>query len=123
MIATRVMVSDAFGVEQTTLYSHADNLGSPNVVTDEDGVALEFRQYDPFGRLRSSIGDYSNSLAVGFTGHEDEIEGPGLVNMGGRIYDPVLGIKSSPWRTIKTCPKCRTELHVRRKECDCGHGF
>ena len=31
--------------------------------------------------------------------------------------------KSSPWSPKKMCPKCRTELHVRRKECDCGHDF
>ena len=23
----------------------------------------------------------------------------------------------------KKCPKCRVELHVRRKSCDCGHEF
>jgi len=23
----------------------------------------------------------------------------------------------------KQCPKCRAQLHVRRKECDCGHVF
>jgi len=23
----------------------------------------------------------------------------------------------------KQCPKCKTQLHVRRKECDCGHTF
>ena len=23
----------------------------------------------------------------------------------------------------KKCPKCRVEVHVRRKRCDCGHEF
>jgi hypothetical protein len=23
----------------------------------------------------------------------------------------------------KKCPKCHVEVHVRRKECDCGHAF
>ncbi len=36
---------------------------------------------------------------------------------------PKSTAKSSSWRTLKTCPKCRAELHVRRKECDCGHSF
>ncbi len=26
-----------------------------------------------------------------------------------------------PWQKI--CPKCKTSLHVRRKECDCGYDF
>jgi hypothetical protein len=30
--------------------------------------------------------------------------------------------KSSTW-TRKKCPKCKTELHARRKVCDCGHMF
>ena len=23
----------------------------------------------------------------------------------------------------KKCPKCHTEIHIRRSECDCGHSF
>jgi len=30
--------------------------------------------------------------------------------------------KPSTWRN-KTCPKCKSEAHVRRKVCDCGHVF
>lgn len=26
-------------------------------------------------------------------------------------------------RWQKSCPKCKTSLHVRKKECDCGHSF
>ena len=29
--------------------------------------------------------------------------------------------KQKSWN--KQCPKCKTQLHVRRKECDCGHVF
>jgi hypothetical protein len=25
--------------------------------------------------------------------------------------------------SFKKCPKCRAEVHVRRKQCDCGHDF
>jgi hypothetical protein len=31
-------------------------------------------------------------------------------------------VKPSTWRS-KTCRKCKKELHVRRKVCDCGHSF
>ncbi len=30
--------------------------------------------------------------------------------------------KPSSWRN-KICPKCKTEFHVRRKVCNCGHVF
>jgi len=30
---------------------------------------------------------------------------------------------SEPRSWNKKCPKCGSELHVRRKECDCGHKF
>ena len=30
--------------------------------------------------------------------------------------------KPSTWRS-KRCPMCNAEIHVRRKTCDCGHGF
>lgn len=26
-------------------------------------------------------------------------------------------------RWQKQCPKCKTSLHVRKKQCDCGHSF
>jgi rRNA maturation endonuclease Nob1 len=29
--------------------------------------------------------------------------------------------KQKSWN--KQCPQCKTQLHVRRKECDCGHVF
>ena len=28
-----------------------------------------------------------------------------------------------PGRWQKSCPKCKTLLHVRKKNCDCGHSF
>ncbi len=30
--------------------------------------------------------------------------------------------KPSSWNK-KACPKCKQELHVRQKECQCGHVF
>ena len=34
---------------------------------------------------------------------------------------PATSGKVSRWQ--KSCPKCKTSLHVRKKECDCGHTF
>jgi RHS repeat-associated protein len=76
-------------------FLHADPLGSPDVVTTADGPVLERRSYEPFGARRDPT--WSNPTPpsepgltnVGFTGHEDDTE-LGLVNMGGRLYDPKL---------------------------------
>lgn len=29
--------------------------------------------------------------------------------------------EAKPWQ--KTCPKCGSPMHVRKKTCDCGHNF
>lgn len=31
--------------------------------------------------------------------------------------------KTNVSRWQKTCPQCKTSLHVRKKECDCGYKF
>jgi RHS repeat-associated protein len=88
---------------QTTNYIYTDQLGSTTVVHGTDGT-MEERRQDPFGNLVAAVGStidpkinagpgpIAASLAVtrGFTGHEEEAE-LGVVNMGGRIYDPRLG--------------------------------
>jgi RHS repeat-associated protein len=78
-------------------YLHVDNLGSTDVVTQEDGSVAERRSYDAFGAQRdpawggwSVPGLSSMATTVGFTGHEADAE-LGLVNMKGRLYDPMLG--------------------------------
>jgi RHS repeat-associated protein len=84
-----------------TFYLHGDLLGSTSLVTNRAGRpagepegSLREQFYDPFGRRMSAEyryladGDHDGSIArFGFTGqeHDDEF---GLINMGGRIYDP-----------------------------------
>jgi len=46
-------------------------------------------RYDAFGKLEWPAGA-EPSVTVGFTGHEGEPD-VGWVNMGGRMYDPMLG--------------------------------
>lgn len=57
------------------------------------------RRYDAFGQLTSPAQMYFRSANVGSTGHEDELE-RGLVNMGGRMYDPRLGRFQSADRVL-----------------------
>jgi RHS repeat-associated protein len=71
-----------------------DNLGSADVVVDERGDTLDRLCFDAFGGPRAppwsgeprTVGPWS----FGFAGHEHDEEF-GLINMGGREYDPELG--------------------------------
>ncbi|WP_426746864.1 polymorphic toxin-type HINT domain-containing protein [Myxococcus faecalis] len=85
----------ADGGADQTLYLLGDHLGSTERVVDALGNVLdgERMKFEPFGdgRLPHAL-PVAASVATGmvkkgFTGHEDDDEF-GLVNMGGRIYDP-----------------------------------
>jgi len=77
-----------------------DHLGSIQILTDEQGNLIEEYSYDAWGMRRdpytfelSLTG--SSEIAYGFTGHE-QLDLFKLVNMNGRMYDPVLGRFLSP---------------------------
>ena len=80
----------------TTRYPLTDHLGSIDAVTDESGAVAEQNSFDAFGRRRNAdwtpapVATLTSSLDKGFTGHE-QLDHLGLVHMGARIYDPVLG--------------------------------
>ena len=79
-----------------THYVHKDHLGSIQSISDENGSLVEEYSYDAWGKRRNAqtweaVQDMLSVLYDrGFTGHEhlDLFE---LVNMNGRIYDPVVG--------------------------------
>lgn len=81
----------------STQYVHDDHLGSASLTTDENGEEVERVGYDAWGRQRDAddwnlylADDAVSNLPVGFTGHQAELDS-GLINMGGRMYDPRLG--------------------------------
>lgn len=84
-------------------YLCSDHLGSITAVVDASGNVVESFSYDAWGRRRNAgnWSDYnvttgSNSLVSrGYTGHE-HLDDVGLVNMNGRMYDPLLGRMLSP---------------------------
>ena len=88
-------------------YILKDYLGSWYAVTDETGhVAtyngeLQIYNFDPWGRRRNAISwTYENVptgflFDRGFTGYE-YLDASGLINMNGRVYDPVLARFLSP---------------------------
>ena len=88
-------------------YIHKDYLGSYYCVTSDNGIVIELNNveqiysFDPWGRRRNhtdwSYEDVPISFLFdrGFTGHE-HLDAFELINMNGRVYDPVLGRMLSP---------------------------
>ena len=88
-------------------YILKDHLGSIRMIIDNNGEVATWHgqkqefSYDAWGRRRDPLsGEYITSylncmIDRGFTGHEhlDEFN---LINMNGRIYDPLLGMFLSP---------------------------
>lgn len=86
---------------QSTHYLLKDHLGSLAAIADKNGTVIERYSYDAWGKRRDADtwddldGVTDISYARGFTGHE-HLELFALVNMNGRMYDPVLGRFLSP---------------------------
>lgn len=82
-------------------YIHTDLLGSFDVITKSNGNIKERNSFDPWGRRRNPADwSYNNvNFALftgrGFTGHE-HLNDFGLINMNGRVYDPLLAMFISP---------------------------
>ena len=79
-------------------YIGRDRLGSITHITDQSGNLIQEYSYNPWGCLRSPLTQQNYSignepsllLGRGYCGHEHLPEF-GLINMNGRLYDPVIG--------------------------------
>ena len=79
-------------------YFHYDHLGSPLVISDGNGAAVEQIRYHPYGAVRARFD--GNDQPIGapqpeeiryeFTGYEAE-RTTGLLYANARFYDPELG--------------------------------
>ena len=85
-----------------TLYWVAkDHLGSIMALYNQNGTMVEEYSYDPWGRRRNpTTWSYTSVtqptlITRGFTGHE-HLDNFGIINMNGRLYDPLLGRMFSP---------------------------
>ncbi len=93
-----VAVSITDGTTTTLHYLHTDYLGSVVAISNTSGVREQEMSYDAWGRRRNpdtwgydSLPDPSTYLVNrGFTFHE-HYDILGLINMNGRVYDPVVG--------------------------------
>jgi RHS repeat-associated protein len=116
--AVRTITKGGSGTVSTaTRYAHFDHLGSVTALSDEAGHVgggtpsaagtSGLWSYDSWGAMRSSdgAGTSQSNIALpaghrGFTGHET-MPHIGLVNMNGRIYDPLIGRFLSPDPTVQ----------------------
>lgn len=89
--------------DKRTRFVHHDHLGSIQALSDEGGSLFQELSYDAWGRRRNADDWTVYELSVdagawhgrGFGGHE-HIDGFEMINMDGRMYDPVVGRFLSP---------------------------
>jgi RHS repeat-associated protein len=74
-------------------YAHKDHLGNILSLTDNTGAAVFKANYDVWGKQTVTTNTFK--FHRGFTGHEHLPEFS-LINMNGRMYDPILGRFLSP---------------------------
>ncbi|MDR0543137.1 MAG: RHS repeat-associated core domain-containing protein [Dysgonamonadaceae bacterium] len=83
------------------LYCYSDMQGSLTVLTNESGSVIDRYAYDPWGKRRNpnnwELPDTRTSFFInrGYTMHE-HIDEFGLINMNGRMYDPLTAQFMSP---------------------------
>lgn len=104
-----VAIHETIGSTTSVRYLHHDHLGSIQAYSNEAGALVQELSYDAWGRRRNPTtwayyNEISNASAWherGFVGHEhlDLFE---MVNMDGRMYDPVLGRFLSPDPYVQT---------------------
>ncbi len=92
--------------EEAIDYVYKDNLDSWNIIADQNGKVIEELSFDAWGNMRNPIHwdedveDETMLYDRGFTGHEHLLPF-GLINMNGRLYDPVMSMMLSPDNNIQ----------------------
>jgi len=87
--------------KDSLMYAYTDFQGSLSALTDESGNVLEKYAFDPWGNRRDpddwSQEDSRKGWLVdrGYTLHE-HLDGFGIINMNGRVYDPLTAVFFSP---------------------------
>lgn len=92
-----ICIVERIGTTDNYYYTYTDHLGSILTVTNNTGTVIARQNFDSWGRKRHPVTwSYTNPPAVpdwlyrGYTGHEMVPEF-GLINMNGRMYDPING--------------------------------
>jgi len=81
-------------------FIHTDHLGSVDVITDKNRNIVDDMEFDVWGNRRSwNFWIWNDTVQHlidrGFTGHQ-HLDKFALINMGGRMYDPVVAQFLSP---------------------------
>ena len=102
--AIYVLADGASASSGSFYYAFTDHLGSITRIYDSNANEVFSAEYDPWGQQTVS----TNTLGFhrGFTGHEMLPEF-GLINMNGRLYDPIVGRFLSPDNYVQfpDCPQ------------------
>ncbi|WP_422360213.1 FG-GAP-like repeat-containing protein [Reichenbachiella sp.] len=91
-----VAIHTIVGPNSETHYLLKDHLGSVAGIMDASATVLERYSYDAWGQRRDAdtwdvlAGSVDQEYDRGYTGHE-HLHLFSLINMNGRVYDPVLG--------------------------------
>lgn len=83
------------GIAQGIFYYHSDHLGSANWITDDQGQAVQYIHYMPYGELWVNQQANSYDERFKFTGKERDAE-TGYDYFGARYYSPMIGHWLSP---------------------------
>lgn len=86
---------DVGGIAQGIFYYHSDHLGSANWITNDQGQAVQYIHYMPYGELWVNQQAYSYDERFKFTGKERDTE-TGYDYFGARYYSPMIGHWLSP---------------------------
>lgn len=78
-------------------YIHKDHLGSWTTISNSTGLIEQEKHFDAWGNCNIEDGLMFDR---GFTGHE-HINGMKLINMNGRLYDPVTSSMLSPDNNVQ----------------------
>lgn len=97
------------GGKDSVYYAYCDYQGSLLALTDQYGNVKERYAYDPWGTRRNPLAWHETDnrpfrnliLNRGYTMHE-HLDDFRLINMNGRVYDPVLAMFLSPDPFIQT---------------------
>ena len=96
-----VAIMNQFRTTKTMQYVAKDHLGSVMALYSDSRTLIEEFSYDAWGRRRNPTNwTYTNvptatNTRHGYTGHE-HLDKFALINMNGRVYDPVIGRFLSP---------------------------
>ena len=86
---------DMSGIAEGIFYYHSDHLGSASWITDDQGQAVQYIHYMPYGELWVNQQSNSYDERFKFTGKERDVE-TGYDYFGARYYSPMIGHWLSP---------------------------